>query len=490
MGKLSRHLAIAAVATGLAAGCAGGGDGARSSPTSASADPTTTTTAPAPASGVDVIEPVEGLDITAGAGAVWTAGGADAPLTRIDTGSLDATTSSGEDAASGLGRVAFGEGALWAITGSALHRIDPETEEVTDTLEIDGRATDVAVGEGAVWVTVGETGAGHLIRVDPTDVEATDEIEVDRPASVAVGEGAVWVTSVLVHMLHRVDLETLEVTDSIVVDDRPFGVAVGFGSVWLASEGEGTLTQVDPAAVEVYRSVQVADTTSQVTAGSDRLWVAARSGEEGFALRIHPGTLDVEDHFATGTSAGSVVTSEGSAWVLNGADDRVTRIGEAAEGDGPLDEAELTSGPGELFADPGGLYRIRVDPAWEATAAPVLQAEGFLIPGTARANLALVTAPEPTTDPGTYIRAASDRLSALDPTTEIVATDTVTSEAGSELVSIEYTQSSGGRELHFLVLAEVGGGQSAAVTFTALESEFAEVRPEVEPFMRTLELLA
>jgi YVTN family beta-propeller protein len=52
--------------------------------------------------------------------------------------------------------VAVGEGGVWVANSldRTVNRIDPETGEVTTTIEIGNEPQRVAAGEGAVWVTV------------------------------------------------------------------------------------------------------------------------------------------------------------------------------------------------------------------------------------------------------------------------------------------------------------------------------------------------
>ena len=54
--------------------------------------------------------------------------------------------------------VAFGEGAAWVANSldRTVSRIDPETNEVVETIPLGREPLHLAAGEGAVWVTVRE----------------------------------------------------------------------------------------------------------------------------------------------------------------------------------------------------------------------------------------------------------------------------------------------------------------------------------------------
>lgn len=178
----------------------------------------------------------------------------------------------------------FGEGSLWitSFDSGAVSRVDPATKKVVEEIKASGGSTsDVAVGEGSVWVaswspegnpnlseedyergTLPEPSEdAKLVRIDPASGEVVAEIPVENRAieggasSVAVDEtGAVWVTSVNARLL-RVDPGTNEVVAELHVGDYSFEVGAGAGSVWTTSEVNvnsansytNRLTRVDPA---------------------------------------------------------------------------------------------------------------------------------------------------------------------------------------------------------------------------------------------------
>ena len=92
--------------------------------------------------------------------------------------------------------------------------------------------TDIAVGEGAVWVANELGGFGYVQRYDPEAGIATEQIRIDGFAlGIAAGEGAVWVANPLGDTVSRIDPATNTIVERIPVGDNPLEVAVGEGSV-------------------------------------------------------------------------------------------------------------------------------------------------------------------------------------------------------------------------------------------------------------------
>jgi len=142
--------------------------------------------------------------------------------------------------------IAYGEGALWTITGweqDTIERIHPKTNAVVETIplgrigETHGWRHRMAVGEGAIWVSA----PASLWRIDPATTRFTGSVQLGHSGegSVATGEGAVWVAS-LDGIVLRVDPDSQTVAKTIplgtlVYPADPWDtIAVGEGSVWVA----------------------------------------------------------------------------------------------------------------------------------------------------------------------------------------------------------------------------------------------------------------
>jgi DNA-binding SARP family transcriptional activator len=173
---------------------------------------------------------------------VCTCAGPPGTVIRIDT----ATTSKQTVRPSPVWMIAYGEGALWAITGyelDTIERIDPETNAVVEIPlgrigEASGWRHRMAVGEGAVWVLA----PASLWRIDSTTKRVVGSVPLDHReegSSVATGEGAVWVATPDGSLL-RVDPDSQTVAKTIPLGkliypaDRFDALAVGERSVWVA----------------------------------------------------------------------------------------------------------------------------------------------------------------------------------------------------------------------------------------------------------------
>jgi hypothetical protein len=167
--------------------------------------------------------------------------------------------------------VAIGEGAVWITVNDAdpperwfVARIDPATNRVTDEIDLPD-AVDVAVGSGSIWaITYDETTGWAVARIDPNRRDVVDVIALDcdagcGPSQVAATDDAVWVT--LTHQspdrgeIVRIDPAMDQVAARIAVSGDPRDIAIGEGAVWVyalthfeeRSVVGGSLYRVDPS---------------------------------------------------------------------------------------------------------------------------------------------------------------------------------------------------------------------------------------------------
>jgi YVTN family beta-propeller protein len=181
--------------------------------------------------------------IEVGADAVYVCRCAPIPgtLLRIDAATSDMTTFPRP-----VGSIAYGGGALWALTGWESDRIDPidpETNAVVDPIplgrigELHGYISRLAVGEGAIWAASQQS----LWRIDPATRRLLGSVHLGQRAEgpLAAGAGAVWIMSFRDGALLRIDPETETVKTipfgPLIHPLAPWdGIAVGDGFVWVA----------------------------------------------------------------------------------------------------------------------------------------------------------------------------------------------------------------------------------------------------------------
>jgi streptogramin lyase len=180
--------------------------------------------------------------------------------------------------------ITVSNGSPWvADLGSGqISKIDPATGEVTNT-DLDpgpeGAAapTDIASGEGALWVT--DRINDRVIRIDAGGQEAFDV--GDNPKGVVVFDGDVWVANTDDGSVSRLKT-TGETVDEIDVKGEPRGVAAGFGRVWVANGGDpadeqGYVSAIDPADADV-QSLDLPGSPEEVATGPERMWVTTGAG--------------------------------------------------------------------------------------------------------------------------------------------------------------------------------------------------------------------
>jgi YVTN family beta-propeller protein len=151
--------------------------------------------------------------------------------------------------------LAAGAGAVWFTQGAEIARIDSETGEVTNEIQLPGNYAGIAVGEAAVWAISGEEDTedqvneqGYLTQIDSETGEPVGRpLAIDgKPADVAVGAGAIWITQARANTVTKVELKVVDASpapDSSPTSDGtqeaneyPLFVYVSEGDVWAQYE--------------------------------------------------------------------------------------------------------------------------------------------------------------------------------------------------------------------------------------------------------------
>ena len=236
----------------------------------------------------------------------------------------------------------MGEGAVWALNNEerTVSRIDPETKEVSETFDTPGVPSELAAGEGALWI--GIAGGGDvsnatvsLSRLDPDSGRVTRTVRlrgdegvypVAGAPRIAVGAGAVWAANPD-GSVSRIDPESGRLVATIEAGSGAWTIAAGREGVWfLGSEGDypDAVTRIDPRTNRVVETIPIAASgLLGVAVGAGSVWAAA--GNEGLLWRIEPGTK-LTRSIDVGKGASLVAFGEGAAWTGNYVDGAVSRI--------------------------------------------------------------------------------------------------------------------------------------------------------------------
>ncbi len=325
---------------GVAVG-GGGGDRRCSRSTSCGSDasldfrgllqPTTTF----PSKGVDVEESIdigggEALGLAADSAHVWAVSFEGSSLVSVDptTNEVSATVDLDDGAASALAV----DDQIWVVAyamagGSSLTRVDGHTAEVTGTFPTDELCCDLSSDDQGLWA-IDPNGAALRFDVESGELVERYEIDVDRNVHVngVFAGGAYWYSSDTTP-LSRLDPR------SGAVDTFDVGGGVPFlardGLLWGASATE--VWAVDDATGRVVETIAVPDSIEvislEVTAGD--VFVGMRHpGRRGAVLQLDRATgaeiteIDVD-------IPARMVIGFGSLWVTDSGGSLVYRLGPA-----------------------------------------------------------------------------------------------------------------------------------------------------------------
>jgi virginiamycin B lyase len=183
--------------------------------------------------------------ITAGAGSVWMPSDPSGVLSRIDPATNKVVSKISIPPRSFT--AVFDAGSVWitSTTNSLLTRVDAKNEKVVAKIPTGPEPRFLAAGLGSIWTL--NQGDGTVTRVDPATnkVAATIQVGVPGPGGdIAVGEGAVWVTA-NGKPLSKIDPATNRVVLQYVGKGGD-ALRVGLGSLWLSNHEFHEVWRIDP----------------------------------------------------------------------------------------------------------------------------------------------------------------------------------------------------------------------------------------------------
>jgi DNA-binding SARP family transcriptional activator/ABC-type transport system substrate-binding protein len=188
------------------------------------------------------------------------------------------------------GDVAVGEGSVWITdkNSQTLLRVDPQYGDITrirlpaSGLSNPGAGGGVAVGAGSVWVA---QGLSRIARISPATGRVESSLAVADASEVAFGDGAVWVASGDLGTLTKIDPSTSTVVATTRVGPWICCIAVGGGYVW-AANNDG-IRKLSPGG-QILGTISTPSQTGNISFGDGALWVA--NDVAGTVMRIDPGT--------------------------------------------------------------------------------------------------------------------------------------------------------------------------------------------------------
>jgi ABC-type branched-subunit amino acid transport system substrate-binding protein/DNA-binding beta-propeller fold protein YncE len=242
------------------------------------------------------------------------------------------------EAATAPSNIAVGEGAVWVLNteNETVSRIDPKTRAVTGRFEPRGVPTDIAAGAGALWIGNGGGESGNytlsVSRVDPKTSAVTHTVKLpDRTRSAAiatfnwghpdivVGAGAVW-THNPDHTVSRIDPDTGTLVETFDVEAEE--LAAGEEGVWVVSGSD--VTRIDPRTNRVGQTIRLGSDAASVAVGAGKVWVP--SARDGVVWRIEPGREPITRSIAVGVGVEYIAFGAGAVWAGNYIDGTLSRI--------------------------------------------------------------------------------------------------------------------------------------------------------------------
>jgi YVTN family beta-propeller protein len=158
--------------------------------------------------------------------------------------------------------------------GGLLARIDARTNQVDPTIRLRHPPSGLAVTAdgGTVWTVTTKDRTLRSFDTRTGDPGKPVKLRL-APDQVALGDGAVWVTSSSDTVL-RIDPATAKAKE-IRVGNGPSGIAFGADRVWVANGQDGTVSAIDPQTNEVAtRRLGFRPAAVAVVAEQRAVWVA------------------------------------------------------------------------------------------------------------------------------------------------------------------------------------------------------------------------
>jgi hypothetical protein len=240
----------------------------------------------------------------------------------------------------GVGDLVAGYGSLWAVASNHVLRLDPHTGETLRTFRTPGTSQDaqIAIGDGAVWVTEGNsTAGGHRVyRISPHTGSARRFASVKGIAfGLTVTDSDVWVATLDQQGAHLVAIDPSDASVRPKVIQLPgsaAGLVHGAGYVWAQVPDPGLTVRVDPNTGAEHRiglngAVSWARGNLSVT-GQD----AIKQVDPSMARVTH--SIPVPRAFATAFAGGS-------AWTLSLPRSKSQRLFEPIPGTARLHQVDL-----------------------------------------------------------------------------------------------------------------------------------------------------
>ncbi|HCO02110.1 MAG TPA: hypothetical protein DIT48_01860, partial [Actinobacteria bacterium] len=237
-------------------------------------------------------------------------------------------------------------------------RIDPVTNRVVTTVQLDDANGKVITGDGFVWVARPE----HVAKIEESSDQIVATIPADMVPAVDVG-GEVWGRNATT--FSRIDVHTNRVTEVSISSIGIGGVTADAGSIWVARGGfpggaPPAILRIDAASGRLRRTFTLSSGPQTGVAGRDiavtdgAVWYVDESGGLG-RVDIATGAVTT----VPTTANGGVAAGDGFLWVLDAEQRTVIQIDPSQES--VVHRYRVGAGPGPMAANAQGLWILNHD---------------------------------------------------------------------------------------------------------------------------------
>ena len=188
---------------------------------------------------------------------------------------------------------------------------------VAGAVLLGSEATPVAVEPNSVAV------------IDPETNDVIDTIQAGiLPGPITAGGGWVWAANLNDKSVTQIGQDSRDVVKTVTLAATPTGIAFGHGHLWAAHGLTGQVTQVDPE-LGVQEPVDVAETMRRssdgaVAAGPSGVWAVFG---DGTMAKLDPTSGSVErDVIEALNRPTAVIEAGGIVWVVSSGDSTVYRF--------------------------------------------------------------------------------------------------------------------------------------------------------------------
>ena len=241
--------------------------------------------------------------------------------------------------------LAFARQSLWVLLrrtsflppGSILE-IDPVRGQIVGKpIQVDFDPWSFAVTEDAIWVA--KNGPAAIVHIDPETQQVVATVEIDANL-VAADVHGVWVSGAGENAAHanttwRVDPLTNQLVGTpIPVGIEPLQMVAGANAVWVgAHSGPPAITRIDPATGKVLATIEVGFGIHGLAVGPDSVWAVDYHGQQ--VVRLSPQTNQIvgkpisvpfPPYAAAASATDAWVGVAGISADANPKDDRIVRI--------------------------------------------------------------------------------------------------------------------------------------------------------------------